>query len=748
MLTGLERHFFVRNACGPGVKSCTGFAEGCGLSVAAMMLCNILVHSKMNLLHPSVHMWSYVDNWELYGRDVDEIVAALNSLEATCLELDLALDRGKTSTWALDGASRHSLRNEGLTVQRNLRDLGGHQQFSRQQTNGTLKAQCEKLSKLWPALARSHAPYQHKLRVIRCKAWLRGLHAASGVHISPSIFKALRSNASKGLRADKAGSNSQILLSLIHFPSHDPACYAIIDAVVQFRRFAEPLTVEPYLAQASQLPDSRRVPGPCGVLISRLEIFGWTHLQGTMFADQDQLPVDILHTSLKDVKIRIYRAWQQHVGSLHVNRHGFEGLHLVDAATTTRHVAKLDFEQQAPIRSLLAGVFITADQQGEMFHVDPQERVCKFCMAKDSLRHRHWECPHTQSSRDQIPIDQCRLIKQQPACFQERGWCIEPNSVQAFRVALQNIRDTTGDFHIPSHLHEEFDCFTDGAACDPNQPLTRLASWGWVLGDTCNNQFWPVAEGGVPNQWQTVVRAEILAVLSVLRFVAIFPRRTRIWCDNQLVVDRLQFALDGKLNPNFLLHDHDLWSRIESLLRKTSHLISVHKVYSHQDSAQLSEAETWIVAGNCAADNLASQAVKTLPHQVVQSWKRASQECSELHQAHQSLVKHMSRVAQLSIQFGKVRLVDEAPEQRAQPSSISFISILEAARPKLTRSFDFEGCEQVFQWLSSIEDLDSPVKQICFPELLIAFQLATGLIGVENVYTVYHQAQSPSVAVA
>lgn len=108
-------------------------------------MCNILVHRKMSLLHPSVHMWSYVDNWELFGNQVSAIIQAFNTLESICDDLDLTLDRAKTCTWALDGNSRRELRQSGLLVQRNLRDLGGHQQFSRQQTNGTLKEQCARL---------------------------------------------------------------------------------------------------------------------------------------------------------------------------------------------------------------------------------------------------------------------------------------------------------------------------------------------------------------------------------------------------------------------------------------------------------------------------------------------------------------------------------------------------------------------------------------------------------------------------
>jgi len=60
------------------------------------------------------------------------------------------------------------------------------------------------------------------------------------------------------------------------------------------------------------------------------------------------------------------------------------------------------------------------------------------------------------------------------------------------------------------------------------------------------------------------------------------------------------------------------------------------------------------------------------------------------------------------------------------------------AEPKLSRSFHFDGSGQVFQWLQGIEYLSAPLKQVSFPELLVAFLLATGLIGVESIYTTKH----------
>jgi len=249
-----------------------------------------------------------------------------------------------------------------------------------------------------------------------------------------------------------------------------------------------------------------------------------------LFIDQDGLPIDVLQSPLREVLARLYRAWQ-HVGSLHVTRHGFAGLHAVDAATTAKHLRLLDVEQQPPLRVLLAGAFITADQQGNMFRVDSEDRVCKFCPIPDSLHHRHWLCPHTQESRNQICPTDLAIIQQQPPCFQEHGRCVELPIVRQFRQALIQVPDSSGNFHYPPHLPNEFDCFTDGAASDPQHPVTRISTWGWVLGDTLSGHFWPIAE--------TVVRAEIFAVLSVARFVHQFPRRTRIWC---VLIGRRQSA--------------------------------------------------------------------------------------------------------------------------------------------------------------------------------------------------------------
>lgn len=89
MLTTLQRHFVVGKAIGPGLFAATGFAEGDSLSVCAMMLTNLVVHRYMQLALPSIHLWSYVDNYDIIAADAASVEDAMTRLIQFVSLLDL-----------------------------------------------------------------------------------------------------------------------------------------------------------------------------------------------------------------------------------------------------------------------------------------------------------------------------------------------------------------------------------------------------------------------------------------------------------------------------------------------------------------------------------------------------------------------------------------------------------------------------------------------------------------------------------
>lgn len=94
--------------------------------------------------------------------------------------------------------------------------------------------------------------------------------------------------------------------------------------------------------------------------------------------------------------------------------------------------------------------------------------------------------------------------------------------------------------------HDTVDLFTDGTIDIPACQATRIASWALVAsGHRTHQTLEPVAWGWVPGPRQTVVRAEIWALISALRFVQNGTHRFRIWTDNEEVWTKGSRALDG-----------------------------------------------------------------------------------------------------------------------------------------------------------------------------------------------------------
>ena len=149
----MERAFSVHGTIGPPLTTTTGFAEGCGLSCAAMLLCNIALSRWLYIRFPSVKLWSYVDNLELRGNSIADVHQGLQLMTQFCHLLDLQLDEAKTYYWSNDAAERHAARQSHLMLQASARDLGAHMEYGHRKTNHVLQkksTQCPAPGQHWP----------------------------------------------------------------------------------------------------------------------------------------------------------------------------------------------------------------------------------------------------------------------------------------------------------------------------------------------------------------------------------------------------------------------------------------------------------------------------------------------------------------------------------------------------------------------------------------------------------------------
>ena len=660
----LQRHFVVRECPSAQVTSTTGFVEGCGMSVVGMVLINALVHAYMQHQHPQAVFTTYVDNYELQASSPAQTTQALASLQRFCQLLDVQLDVKKTYHWSCDPSGRASLRAQNEMPVRAAKDLGAHMQYTANQTNGTVLAKFRQLPELWHKLSRSHASQAQKLKVLRVVAWPRVLYSGSIVHIGPAHFDEARAGAFKAIGLQKSGANAQIFLSLVANVGTDPEFYALWNSVTQFRRHIAAELLDITLQQAAVTPPRQRKPGPGGVLVTRLETVCWSYVTDGVFTDGEGGQIHILHTPRQELKARLSRAWHHAVGRRWEHRKGFQGLRFVCPT-----LSRIDETQHARdavgfLQVAQTGAFYTADCLKHSGFTDSS--LCTRCSAEDSVEHRHWQCPATAPSRALIsPAIMARIDDMDP-CLREHGWMPEPATVREFKASLTQIPDTIGRYAC-CRPQAHYDLFCDGTGVDPKQPPTRLVAWAVIVaGIGPQTPHTPLAWGGVPGQWQTVLRAELTAFTSALSFGVSKGTTFAVWSDCEVIVKRARRIQNGTFEVTSTCTDHDLWGIVQDLM-PPPHVCQLHHIKSHQNYAGDEAWIQWACSANDTADIQAAWALEQLLLEVRDFQSQASRAVANAREVVQAVHAHMVRVAQLSV---TVQVAAPAPSYRLPDTMI------------------------------------------------------------------------------
>lgn len=202
-----------------------------------MLAINIMIDTWVHAKVPQATLWSYVDNLEVTTNSTEHSVEALTELDNVLTALDLQIDQSKTFMWANNAKDRKNLRSQHQKTKLWARDLGGHVQYSRQNTNSVITKRISAFKERWKDIARSHAPYHQKLTATKMVAWPNALHGITSVHLSDEWYEELRTGALRGLGSHASGTSPLIHLSLVEHPSADPGFYALARTVVDIRSF-------------------------------------------------------------------------------------------------------------------------------------------------------------------------------------------------------------------------------------------------------------------------------------------------------------------------------------------------------------------------------------------------------------------------------------------------------------------------------------------------------------------------------
>ena len=710
-LTTLERRFSIRGSIGPALRSSTGLAEGCAMSVVGMAITNIMVNEWMRQQQPQIRVWSFVDNWELTASNAQETVAGFNDLKRITELLDLQLDPAKTVIWATGPQCRKWLRELGHDVSMWAKDLGAHIQYSRQVTNSTIVAKISKFVERWGDFARSPATYSQKVKAIKAVCWPNTLHGISSVHLGKDHFDSLRTAALRSLGETSWGASPVLHLTLVEQPLLDPNFFAIMSTVMDCRNHLTFDTASIILDEiVTQQPRLKPLPGPCSVLLHRLQAMDWRWQVGVGFRDEWGLLIDLWEAPIQEVKWRLAESWQHCVACEISKRHSFKGMQHT-SAYLTRAFDKPPPSKEAILRRALNGTFYTADKLQHGMEEGEEQDKCLFCGQRDSFRHRNWECQVLQHAREVCSSpDKEAILNHEPSFF-NHGWVPTPSSLHSFREHLINLPDHKFQYNDPHELPSTLDLFTDGGALCPKNALCRWASWGVALSVTDQpHEFHALSSGVVRGFLQTVSRAELTAAISAVYFATSRGKPFRLWVDNAYVVKvckrflRKHYTWIGRKIPN-----HDLLQELSHAFQYGQNLcLGVIKVASHQQITVEDDAITKLVfRGNEAADFLAASAFSQYPETLAQ-WQTLKAETEQLLSLRSKVHNVIISVGEAAIELSRKHKEQRSSENFSvdvQSGEVQFqpwqlVQIL----PPAAKSFEVDEWALIYKWIGSFHE--------------------------------------------
>ena len=732
------RRFKVRNSVGPGIPSDCGFPEGCGLSVCAMAVLDLLLDAWMVCQFPQLQVLTFVDDWQLIHRDITTHQAVEARLLSFVDLLDMQLDRKKTFTSSTNADTRAQLRKGQFRVVHHAKSLGVHANFTKQQGNKTLVDRIRSMGSTWKLLRRSLSPYSAKVASLRVLAWPRALHGVGVTSLADSHFATLRTGASLGLRTNRVGA-SPVLRLAQHGFTYDPEGWAILSTIKDFRDFANPDYVETTLSKVSSGDIQLPVNGPIAVLMARLARVGWKISSNGGFVD-DIGEFSVFHSHIDAIRSRIAFAWPRLMAGEVSHRKTSSGLHRADIAETIRVLKLFNDSDRVYLQCALDGTLYTNNGKQHRKQATEESHLCPMCQQPDGFRHRLWHCSGFRDLRTALVGDLQEECENMPDCHSCHAWALKPESHVTLMQYFEAIQPLdVCRYRLDLCDDEQLDLFVDGSCSATTEMALRFASWAVTVAHWKGSplEHSVVAAGWVSGLHQSAFRGELEAMAHALTIASLVGKPCRIWSDCQGVVNGVRRLQQGiwRLSPN--MSHFDRWEQIQQCLESAE--VVIMQVYSHiAPSVGDSYLEFWGFWHNSLVDIAARRVNEARGAKFWALWKRCE---LDLQQAR----RRNLAIAQLIVETGKradrshtkpakavprdqgASIGEDIPQPLVQQSQVWQIPRATAVK------FGYEVVSWIHQWWCNTGQIfltqSTRVQWVSFLQLYIDFQLSTGQKG-------------------
>ena len=731
----LERRFMVRGSLSPPVVSSTGFPEGCALSCVAMLLVDQVFHVWMRAGTVMVTPVSYVDNWELLLNSPEEVATAVDRAMDFARHWDLSIDSAKTFAWGSDRHSRRILREAGLVVKHDAKDLGAHVVYSRQLRNRTVIQRIADLEDFWQKIGASRGSYSQKIRAVRTGAWPRAFHGVSAVMMGKKHWPLIRTRFMKAFKLLKPGANAYLQMAL---DSCDPQLYAIWTSLLDFRALGRQEGQLALLDMIGVQAVDAAQASVTQVLCQRVHQLGWTVQYGGFVCDRHG-SFSLVDCCLSELQTRVSWAWVGFVAAQVASRHDFHDFSRVDLDAT--RIGLLDFfpADRAALRAVLNGTLFT-NRHSYRWSSDGS-LLCPACGQADSLGHKYWECQWSAELVARVPADVKEVLPSLPSWARDRGWTVRPSVLDCWTSYLLGLPMDFDTVQVCPGPLGVLDLFTDGSCIPGVTPALNVAAWAVCAGSVGSpglalESFRVLCAGPLCGLSQSAYRAELFAIYAAVCIAGRSESCCRIWSDCAAVISKFRRLTAGYQTLNVNSKHVDLWRLIlQGVAEIGVERITVSKVTAHvvQDSLD-NDVEMWLAKGNAAADMAAQTANKDRGSKVWALWQEASQEVGQALYVGKVIRTHIAEVNRQWFQFFRGSDQPAVHSTRVAPS----VPVLwecngpcERVGGMVARFFGQSFANRLRLWWNGLINFDAEqVSWVSYAELYLDWQLVERHAGV------------------
>ncbi len=744
-LREFQRFFVVRRLTGRAQFSCTGFPEGCPLSCVAMSCIDWAWHVWQATRIPKALALSYVDNLESVSHDVSQLAASWDSLLDFCRCLDLYVDLSQLYTWSTSSQGRSELRSLGFKVSLGERDLGGQVCYSAALRNKVLTDRIKAVLPYFDTLRKSTSSTSIKISNITQVLWPRSLHGCEAICIGSQHFNKLRAGVMKSLHWNRGGASSIIRLTLLHCDRLDPERQDLWLSVKLFRQQCLHFEMIRDWWASYVSSGNGKTNGPFGKLWQWFASLKLQVDESFCLWFSDRGWVHLLFSPISEVKGILMHAYWDRQTKVVNQRKGFEDLVGFDHAITTANDHKLTVSDLALLNIVRDGSFITNSYKSRFDSTKLPH--CEECGVPDTRQHRYEECrkyAHLRAAHTAL----FQVWETLPMSFRMYGLCGSNPWRHSLWEAFNALPSHVSSFSVLPHGCIKH-VFTDGTCSDPHDCESALAAWAVVWAD----EGVVLSSGVVPGITQSILRAEVLAVISAVEWGASHPGELHVWCNNETVVTHMRSLQQHLDSPDNFAHS-DLWWKLDALLRQALADVYIHKVASHlSDQDRDSPESDWCSKWNSVADAQAARANRVRPSWFEKIWdgfQRYRQQWSEYSRFVQSFHLDVARIDCNRDVVPTAENVEFESEEVFEwfDNDLSFSTQIECA------AFEFVYPDRHFgklhpelysdfvEWIISLDQEASRARLVSFLEIFVAFRLlfckgktVRRLAGVDGIFS-------------